>query len=86
MARRVSCSLQRLGVEIVVPAMPEIEASFPGLRFIELDRDRFMPLAKEWDIFGIPSFLILEGGKEVARFVDRNRKTKAQVMQFIEEN
>ncbi|KXT77903.1 thioredoxin family protein [Streptococcus sp. DD13] len=69
---------------VLKPHYPTIEAHFPDWIFVELDRDEFMPLAQQWDIFGIPSFLVIENGKEIARFVDKNRKTKEQVIEFLE--
>lgn len=69
---------------VLKPHYPAIEAAFPDLVFVELDRDEFMPLAQKWDIFGIPSFVVVENGQEVGRFVDKNRKTKEQVIEFLE--
>ncbi|TCD45603.1 thioredoxin [Streptococcus sp. X16XC17] len=66
------------------PYLPEIEATFPEMTFVQLDRDDFTPLAQKWDIFGIPSFVIIENGQEIGRFVDKNRKTKNQIIEFLE--
>lgn len=66
------------------PYLPEIEAVFPEMTFVQLDRDAFMPLAQKWDIFGIPSFVVIENGQEIGRFVDKNRKTKDQIIEFLE--
>ncbi|MEI5993692.1 thioredoxin family protein [Candidatus Enterococcus mansonii] len=67
----------------IKPVMPEIEASFPDFRFIEVDRDKFMELASEWTIFGIPSFVVTEQGKELGRLVNKNRKTKEEITSFL---
>ncbi|HFR3343626.1 TPA: thioredoxin family protein [Streptococcus suis] len=64
--------------------LPAIEAAFPDMTFVQLDRDDFMPLAQEWNIFGIPSLVVLENGQEIGRFVDKNRKTKQQIIDFLE--
>ena len=60
-------------------ALPEIEESNPEFTFIRVDRDEYMELAKLWDVYGIPSLVVLDKGKEIGRFVNRDRKTKAQI-------
>lgn len=67
----------------IKPVMPEIEAEFPAFRFIEVDRDKFMKLASEWTIFGIPSFVVTDQGKELGRLVNKNRKTKEEITTFL---
>lgn len=67
----------------IKPHVPAIEEAFPDLRFVQLDRDDFMPLAQEWAILGIPSLVVLENGQEIGRFVDKNRKTKEEIMNFL---
>ncbi|NQG97327.1 thioredoxin family protein [Streptococcus suis] len=68
----------------IKPHLPVIEEAFPAYRFVELDRDDFMPLAQEWAILGIPSFVVVKDGKEIGRFVDKNRKTKEQITAFLQ--
>ncbi|MDQ0222854.1 thioredoxin family protein [Streptococcus moroccensis] len=68
----------------LAPYLPEIEAAFPASTFVELDRDAFMPLAQQWDIFGIPSLVVLENGQEIGRLVNKARKTKAEIIAFLE--
>ncbi|MBF8969769.1 MULTISPECIES: thioredoxin family protein [unclassified Streptococcus] len=67
----------------IQPQMPTIEASNPSFTFIQIDRDAYMELAKLWDIYGIPSFVAVENGKELGRFVSRDRKTKAEIDAFL---
>ncbi|MBO0474502.1 thioredoxin [Enterococcus sp. DIV0840] len=67
----------------IKPVMPEIEATFPEFRFIEVDRDKFMDLASEWTIFGIPSFVVTDQGKELGRLVNKDRKTKEEITTFL---
>lgn len=43
-----------------------------------------MDLCVELEIFGIPSFVAFKGGKEVGRFVNKERKTRQQIESFIE--
>ncbi|MCT4777471.1 MULTISPECIES: thioredoxin family protein [Exiguobacterium] len=65
------------------PFMPEIEAKFSDWSFYYVDRDEWMELAQELDIFGIPSFVAFNGGQEVDRYVGRERKTPEQVEAFL---
>lgn len=67
----------------IKPAMPEIEAEFPEYDFIEIDRDQFIDICEEWEIFGIPSFVVIDNGKEIGRFVNKDRKTKREITGFI---
>ncbi|WP_420828307.1 thioredoxin family protein [Exiguobacterium qingdaonense] len=65
------------------PFMPEIESKFEAWSFYYVDRDEFMELAQELDVFGIPSFIAFKDGKEVDRYVGRERKTPEQVEAFL---
>lgn len=67
----------------IKPQMPVIDAEYPDLNFIEVDRDLYMELAQELHIMGIPSFVAYEDGKEVGRFVNGDRKTKQEIESFI---
>ncbi|MFD1900804.1 thioredoxin family protein [Enterococcus termitis] len=67
----------------IKPVMPEIEAAFPDFQFIEVDRDKYIDLAAEWNIFGIPSFVVTENGKELGRLVNKDRKTKEEITTFL---
>lgn len=69
----------------IKPRMPEIEAENPEFKFVEVDRDEYIDVAQEWDIFGIPSFVVLENGKEIGRLVNKARKTKDEVNNFLSE-
>lgn len=67
----------------IQPVMPEITASHTDIRFIEVDRDEFIDLCEELSIFGIPSFVAYNDGKEIGRFVNKDRKTKEEIEAFI---
>ena len=67
----------------IKPAMPEIEAEFSQFEFITVDRDENIELCQELMIMGIPSFVVYEDGKEKARFVNKDRKTKKEVEDFL---
>lgn len=67
----------------IKPYLPEIEADFPAFQFIEVDRDRFLEIAEKWQIFGIPSLVVINEGKELGRLVNKDRKTKAEIEGFL---
>lgn len=69
--------------QFIYPVMPEIEAENADFTFVRINRDNFMEVAQEWNIFGIPSFVVLENGKEIGRLVNKLRKTKAEINDFL---
>ncbi|WP_042223148.1 thioredoxin family protein [Oceanobacillus manasiensis] len=69
---------------VIEPVLPEIEEEFPAYTFIKINRDNFIEICQEHDVFGIPSFLAFSNGKETGRFVNKNRKTKEEIVEFIQ--
>lgn len=69
---------------VIEPVMPEIEAKFPEYTFIHVDRDEFIDICAQNDIFGIPSFIAYDNGKELGRFVSKDRKTQEEIEEFIQ--
>jgi thiol-disulfide isomerase/thioredoxin len=69
--------------QVIKPVLPELEQQFSDYEFYYVDRDKLLDLCIELDIFGIPSFVAYENGKEIGRFVSKERKTKEEVEQFI---
>lgn len=69
--------------QFIKPFMPEIEADFPNYQFIQVDRDEYIDVAAQWNIFGIPSFVVVKEGKEIGRLVNKNRKTKEEIETFL---
>ena len=67
----------------IYPSLPEIEEANPEFAFIRVDRDEYMELAKLWDVYGIPSLVVLDKDKEIGRFINRDRKTKGQINDFL---
>ncbi|MBF0776616.1 thiol reductase thioredoxin [Streptococcus azizii] len=67
----------------IKPFLPEIEADNPDFQFVLVDRDDYLAVAQEWNVFGIPSLVVLEQGKEIGRFVNRDRKTKQEINDFL---
>ncbi len=55
--------------------MPEIEEAFPAFQFIEVDRDQFIDVVAEWNIFLVfRVFVVIENGQELGRLVNKDRK------------
>mgnify|MGYP001421941091 CR=1 FL=1 len=63
----------------IEPFMPEITDTYKDFTFVSIDRDQFIDLCKELEIFGIPSFVAYKDGKELGRFVGKKRKTKEEI-------
>lgn len=70
--------------KVIEPILPEIENAYPAYKFVLIDRDQFIELCQAYDVFGIPSFIAFKNGKEADRFVNKNRKTKEEIISFIE--
>ncbi|BCB05307.1 thioredoxin family protein [Bacillus sp. KH172YL63] len=68
---------------VIEPILPEVESQFPDYTFLYVDRDQFIDVCIEHDIFGIPSFLAYENGRETGRFVSKDRKTKEEIERFM---
>ncbi|GAA0332808.1 thioredoxin family protein [Bacillus carboniphilus] len=65
------------------PFMPEVEEKFSDMTFVYVDRDQFIDLCAEWEIYGIPSFVAFHNGNEVGRFVSKDRKTQEEIEAFL---
>lgn len=67
----------------IEPVLPRIEVDYPEYTFVSVDRDEFIDLCGELNIFGIPSFIAFHDGEEAGRFVSKNRKSQAEIEEFI---
>ncbi|MFC7373336.1 thioredoxin family protein [Fictibacillus iocasae] len=67
----------------IKPFMPEVEEKFSAYQFLYADRDKLIDVCQELDIFGIPSFIAYKDGKEIGRYVNKDRKTQEQIEAFI---
>jgi thiol-disulfide isomerase/thioredoxin len=70
---------------VIEPVLPEIEEKFKEFTFVHVDRDQFIDLCSQLDVYGIPSFIGFEDGKEKGRFVSKDRKTPEEIESFINE-
>ena len=69
--------------QFIKPAMPEVEKDSADFKFYAVDRDENLDLATELNVMGIPSFIAYRDGQEIGRFVNKDRKTKQQVEDFL---
>jgi len=69
---------------VIEPILPEVETKYNEYTFIYVDRDDFIDLCIQLDVFGIPSFIGYEDGQELGRFVSKDRKTQEEIENFIE--
>ena len=67
----------------IKPFLPDIEAKFSEFCFSYVDRNELLDLCVDLNVFGIPSFLVFVDGVEVGRFVSKDRKTQAEIEEFI---
>lgn len=70
---------------VIEPVLPDIEKRFSNFAFYYVDRDEFIDLCGDLNIFGIPSFVVFHKGEEIHRFVSKNRKTQEEIENFLEE-
>lgn len=69
---------------VIKPFMPSVVEKYSDFNFYSVNRDNLMDLCIELDIFGIPSFVAFNDGVETGRFVNKDRKTRQQIEDFIE--
>lgn len=65
------------------PFLPAIEKDFSDSKFYKIDRDGSIDVAKKLNIMGIPSFVVYQDGQEIGRLVNKDRKTKDEVENFL---
>ena len=68
---------------VIEPILPGIVADYPEYQFIYVDRDDFIDICQQMDVFGIPSFIAFTNGEEVGRFVSKDRKTREEIEEFM---
>lgn len=61
----------------------EIILENPEWEFIKLNRDENLELARKYNIFGIPSFVALQDGKQVGELISREEKSKQLINNWI---
>lgn len=69
---------------VIEPILPEIEKENNSYSFYSVDRDEYIDLCVELNVFGIPSFVAFNKGEEIGRYVNKERKTQEQIQNFID--
>lgn len=64
-------------------AWAEFPQRFPQVQFADLNTDESPQTAAQYDVRGIPSFLVFRGGQLVDRLYSRDAKTVQQVEEFV---
>lgn len=68
---------------IIKPVLPSLEKEFYQWKFWMVDVDSHREIAKTLNIFGIPSLVAFEKGQEVGRLVNKKRKSRAELAEFL---
>lgn len=67
------------------PFMPEVESQYADrLTLVEVDVEATGDVSQEQNILGIPSFVAYANGKELVRFVNKARKSREEIEQFLD--
>lgn len=67
------------------PFMPAVEEAYQEkIDMIAVNRDTLPELGQKYDVFGIPSFIAFQKGKELIRFVSKLGKSKEEIEQFLD--
>lgn len=67
----------------IKPFLPRLIDKYKEYDFIYVDYNKFEALAQRWNIMGIPSFVVVEDGKETRRFVSKLRKSEKEIDDFL---
>ncbi len=68
----------------IEPFLGEIEKMYPEMEFVHVDRDEYIDLCIENNVYGIPSFLVFRNNKLIGSFVSKLRKTKMEIIRFLD--
>ena len=69
----------------IEPFIGEVEEKFSQqLTLIEVDIDQVGTVSEEQNIMGIPSFVAYADGRELVRFVNKLRKSREEIEQFLQ--
>ncbi|QVK19492.1 thioredoxin family protein [Mycoplasmatota bacterium] len=69
---------------VIEPFLNELETIYSNMEFVYVDRDEFIDLCIENNIYGIPSFLVFNEDELLGSFVSKFRKTKQEIIDFLE--
>ncbi|MCC4219511.1 thioredoxin family protein [Staphylococcus saprophyticus] len=69
--------------KVIEPDLPQLEAKYTNYKFISVDRDKFIDICINYDIMGIPSFLVFRDGNQIGTYIGKERKSIEQIDQFL---
>lgn len=69
--------------KVIEPDLPQLEQKYENYQFISVDRDQFMDICVDHGIMGIPSFLVYKNGEELGSYIGKERKSIAQIDDFL---
>jgi len=71
---------------VLKAVLPGLEEEF-GDRYVftVVENDDFPELAEKYDILGVPSLLIFHKGEVTGTFINKLRKTRREIVDFLEE-
>lgn len=62
----------------------EVIADYGQYRWFQISRDDFPELGQQYDVLGIPSLLLFQGGEKRAHLHSANAKSPEQVREYLE--
>ncbi|WP_138495243.1 thioredoxin family protein [Paenibacillus pinistramenti] len=70
--------------KFIDPFMPEVEQEYADrLKLIQIDVEELEEISREQNVLGIPSFIAYSNGKELIRFVNKLRKSRQEIEDFL---
>lgn len=69
--------------KVIEPDLPQLEEKYNDYQFISVDRDQFMDICIDHGIMGIPSFLVYKNGEQLGSYIGKERKSIAQIDDFL---
>jgi thioredoxin-like negative regulator of GroEL len=71
--------------KFIDPFMPEVETKFSNqLTLVEVDVDAVGDVSQQQNILGIPSFVAYSDGRELVRYVNKLRKSREEIEDFLQ--
>ncbi len=69
------------------PFMPEVAENYKDqLTLVSVDSEKAPDLVTKYTIMGIPSFIAIKDGQEIARFVNGSAKSRQEIEDFLDKS
>ncbi len=73
--------------QVLKPVLPWLVEKYKdSCDFLLVNRDDFMDLCRELDVFGIPSFITYKKSEETGRFVSTRAKSREEIEAFLDKS